>query len=195
MALTPVQTHIISEDDLIRFGSNARVEVIDGAIIEMSPVGGLHVIVVNNIYDTLKPTVKQNKLGYLFTDGLIYRLFGTGANIRGAQVPDVSFIRKANIPNNWDLHRPFPGAPDLAIEVVSPGDDAEDILRRVRKYLQAGTEQVWVFYPDEKEIHQYFRDTPDTLRVYQGDALLDADTFFPGIKLITSDLFALPDLD
>lgn len=195
MVELPAQTALISEDDLMRLGSDARVEIVDGELVYMLPVGGLHVFVVNNTYDALKPIVKEKKLGYLFTDGLIYRMFGTSESIRGARVPDVSFIRKANIPQDWDLHLPFPGAPDLAIEVISPGDDAVDVLKKVREYFSKGTEQVWLMYPDEKEVHQYFRDDPDAVRVYTGDKLIDAEVFFPGLKLVTSDLFMLPELD
>ncbi|MEO8610508.1 MAG: Uma2 family endonuclease [Chloroflexota bacterium] len=195
MVEIPVQTALISEDDLMRLGSDTRVEIVDGELVYISPVGGMHVFVVNNTYDALKPIVKEKKLGYLFTDGLIYRMFGTSEDIRGARVPDVSFIRKANIPKDWDLRRPFLGVPDLAIEVISPGDDAVDVLKKVREYFSKGTEQVWRMYPDEKEVHQYFRDDPDAVRVYTGDKLIDADAFSPGLILVMSDLFLLPDLD
>lgn len=195
MTDAPVEIKLISEDELMRLGSNAYVEVVDGELVYMTPNGGIHVFVIGNTYRELYPIVSENKLGYLFTDGLIYRLSGTSEGVRSARVPDVSFIRKANIPKDWDMNRPFPGAPDLAIEVISPGDDAEEILKKVREYFTKGTEQVWLMYPATKEVHQYFRDNPSSVRVYTGDEYIDVEAFFPGLELVTSVLFALPELD
>jgi Uma2 family endonuclease len=78
----------------------------------------------------------------------------------------VSFIRLENIPADWDLEKPHPGVPDLAVEVVSPGDSAEDVQAKVRTYLDKGAQQVWVLYPKTKEIHQFIGSQRDTFRVY-----------------------------
>ena len=109
-------------------------------------------------------------------------------------MPDVSFVRKGLLPKGWNIERPFPGAPTLAVEVVSPDDDAEDLLKRVRDYLRAGSEQVWIAYPSEREVHQHRRGA-DVVRVYtQGDDVIDTADLFPGLTLTVSAVFALPEL-
>lgn len=55
------------------------------------------------------------------------------------------------------MPRPFPKgypemAPDLAVEVVSPSDTAEDLQQKVGEYLVSGTRLVWVIYPDTKSV-------------------------------------------
>jgi Uma2 family endonuclease len=184
---------LITEAELMALDEDARVEVIDGTIIEMSPNGILHLFVGGNIYDVLKPFVTNNGLGYVFSDGLLCILDSTQRGIKGAQVPDVCFIRKGRIPADFDLSRPFQGAPDLAVEVVSPGDDGNLLLKRVRKYLEFGTEQVWVIYPEERELHQYRRGS-DMIQVYKDAGQVDAEALFPGLVLTLEAIFKLPEL-
>ncbi len=125
-------------------------------------------------------------------DGLIYLMNENTRHLRGAFVPDVSFIRHENVPANWDLSLPFPGVPDFAIEVMSPHDSAQDVQVKVRAYLDKGTEQVWVVYPLLHELHQYRRDAK-TIRVYRGDEQIDTETIFPGFILTMEMVFKLPD--
>ncbi len=176
-------------------GSDARLEVVDEALIE-KPASGLHHQFVGlNFFRPLDRHVMENDLGFVFYDGLIYLLNQEGQHLRGARVPDVSFIRKGMIPKGWNIDRPFPGAPTLAIEVVSPDDDAEDLLKRTRDYLRAGSEQVWIAYPNEREVHQHRRGA-DTVRVYTNDTdALDVADLFPGLTLTLGAIFALPELE
>ncbi|MBF6595925.1 MAG: Uma2 family endonuclease [Thermaceae bacterium] len=65
--------------------------------------------------------------------------------------PDVSFMRQERIPESgipeafWNL------APDLAVEVVSPSETADEIWEKISDYLAAGTPLVWVIYPRSKQ--------------------------------------------
>lgn len=192
MTDTSVIAAFVDEDALLALGSDARVEVVDGEIVEMSPVGGLHHFVGGNFYDLLKPFVKQNGLGFVFMDGLIFYLERDGKKVRKARVPDVSFVRKEAVPKEWNIEKPFPGAPTLAIEVVSPDDKIEDVLKKVREYLDAGSEQVWVAYPRSREVHQYLRGESQ-VRTYTGEALMDVEALFPGLVVSLKDVFALPE--
>jgi Uma2 family endonuclease len=199
MAASATGSKLITAMDLMGLGSNVWAEVVNGELIiqdrtaMMGAAGFLHVTVIDNIYDLLKPFVKAGQLGYVLTDGLTYILSGKNEQIELARLPDLSFIRKARIPTDFDPRLPFPGAPDLAVEVMSPGDSGEEVLTKVREYLQAGTEQVWVVYPTKKEVHQYRRETPETVRVYTGEDSMEADTLFPGSKLSVREFFVLLD--
>lgn len=183
----------ITLEDLMHLPADARVEVVEGEITELKPIGILHHLIVGNIYSPIDRYVLANDPGAVFFHGLMYLLHHEPSLLRGARVPDVSFIRKGNIPAGWDITKPHPGAPDLAVEVISPDDSAEDTTRRIRDYLKAGTEQVWVVYPESKVVYQYRRDQPSVVTVYQtGDAMNVAE-LFPDLAVNTRDFFILPD--
>jgi Uma2 family endonuclease len=187
------QEKFVTEAELMALDEDDSVEIIDGEIVEMAPNGILHLFVGGNVYDVVKPFVVQNGLGYVFSDGLLCILDKRQRGIKGAQVPDVCFIRKGRIPKDFDISRPFPGAPDLAVEVVSPGDDVNKLLKRVRKYLEFGTEQVWVIYPEIREVHQYRRGS-DMIQVYKDAEQMDVEALFPGLVLTLEEIFKLPEL-
>jgi len=189
-----VSQRLYTEDELMALGSDARIEVIDGEIVEKSPAGGRHHFIGGNIHDALKDFVKPKALGYVFMDGLLFLLRKEGRGIKGAQVPDVAYVRKADLPSNWNIDKPFPGVPTLAVEVMSPDDKTEEVLTQVRRYLEAGTEQVWVVYPKEQELHQYVRGLSDQVRVYQIDDALDGGDMLPGFTLKMQDVFDLPQM-
>ncbi|MBK8030609.1 MAG: Uma2 family endonuclease [Chloroflexi bacterium] len=193
MAIQAIQEKYVDEDALLRLDPDKTYEVIDGELVEMAPVGGLHHMIAGNIHDLIKLHVKVHKLGLVFMDSFIYLLSRDAEQLRGSQIPDVSYIRKQDIPADWEIRRPFPGAPTLAVEVVSPGDDPNLLLKRVRKYLEYGTHQVWVVFPDGKEVHQYRRGA-DVIRVYTGGDTMEIEDLFPGLTLTLTEIFAMPDL-
>ncbi len=187
-----MQAQRVALDVLSGLDPDKTYEVIDGDLIEMTAAGLLHQFIARNVFRKLDPFVASNVLGEVFQDGLTFYLDVEQLIIKGSQVPDVSFIRKGRIPVDWDIERPFPGAPDLAVEVVSPGDDAELLNVRVERYLQFGTEQVWVFHPRQKQIHVFSRNDPDTMKIYRVGQTLIAESLFPGLVLKIADLFVVP---
>ncbi|MFW5952234.1 MAG: Uma2 family endonuclease, partial [Gemmatimonadota bacterium] len=69
------------------------------------------------------------------------------------RAPDVSYLREDPEPYGAGADLVFPrGAPDLAVEVVSPANSAADIQRRVLEYFGAGAHEVWVLYPETRTI-------------------------------------------
>ena len=184
----------ITLDALLALGSDARVEVIDGDMVDMPAAGIVHHLVGGNIFRVIDPHVRETVLGIAFFDGLTYLMNNVGQGLKDSFVPDISYIRAENIPNDLAPHKPYPGVPDLAIEIISPGDDAEIVNRKVRTYLAKGTAQVWLGYPASRELHQYRRDLePDVVRIYRrDDEIIDAESRLPGLQLDVTTIFALP---
>ena len=185
----------ITEEMLLQLDSDTRVEVIDRLLIEvdMPAAGILHIIIINNLYDVLKPFITVHKLGFVHTDSLTYLLERDGPVIINAPVPDVAFVRAHRLTTDLDLSRPFPGPPALAVEVVSPSERTADILDKVGKYLKFGSAEVWVVYPGREELHQYRRDD-NAVRIFQREATFQPTDLFPGLEIAIADLFILPDL-
>lgn len=180
-------------DDLLRLGSDARIEVKEGEIVEMSLVGGLHNWIAKKIAWAMEAYVGQHKTGLVFTDSLLYILSGESEEVRTARVPDASFIRKEDIPAGWDFERPCPGAPTLAVEVMSPDDQFEEVVQKIHEYFGAGTAEVWVVLPRQKAVYRYRRGESQ-VQTYRETDTLDAAPLFPGLTLALLDVFKLPEL-
>jgi Uma2 family endonuclease len=193
MADLPLEKTSISLDDLL--SEDSRVEIINGEIVEMAAAGILHQIVVGNIYLPMETFNRQHEIGTVFTDGLTYLMYNDPRSLRYSFIPDVSYIRSGNLPAGFDITKPNPGAPDLAVEVVLPNDKAIDIQEKIQTYLDKGTEQVWIAYPElgSQSLHQYVQGS-STVRIYQKpEEVIDASAFFPGIEGLTiAAIFKLP---
>lgn len=180
----------ISEEELLRqLAIDKRVEVVDGKFVESDPMtaGFLHLHIIGNISDLFKPFAKKNKLGYFGSDGLTFYLHVTSAGIRTSRIPDSFFIKKENLPDKWDMSKPYDGAPDLAIEVASPGQSPDELHVRVNDYMRYGSSQVWILYPESKTVHQYT--TAKTIRIYDIEDTLQVDEFFPELVVNVGDFF------
>ena len=192
MALHDVQSiTYLSLDDLLAM-SDSRIEIIDGIMHDMSPVGVLHHLIAGNIFRILDTFVLHAGSGSVFMDGLIYLMHSETTGLRDAFVPDVSFIHVDRIPEGWQIARPFPGVPTLAVEVMSPDDKAETIEVKVQTYLSKGSEEVWVVFPEASTVNQYHRSQPDNVRRYSGSAQINTSTLFAGLDLTTDQIFELP---
>ena len=193
--MTPTHTAFMSERDLLRFAAqnrDRRFEIVGGKVVYLPETGILHGIIAGNVYDVLHRFAALHKLGHVFTSGLTFVLLRSNTGIHDTRMPDGSFIRAGRLTRDTDLDLPFPGAPDLAIEVMAPNNTADQLLARIRDYFIYGTEQVWVLYPEQRELHQHVRGEL-VIHVYTATEMFNAEPLFPGLSLSIADLFALPD--
>ena len=99
--------------------------------------------------------------------------------------PDVSVVSKERI-QATDEDSYFEGAPELAVEVVSPNDPADDLELKVRQYLKAGAKQIWVLYPKTQHLHVHMANQTLVLKC---DDILSGGEFLPGFAVKLSDFF------
>lgn len=104
--------------------------------------------------------------------------------------PDAAFVSY----ERWPKDRPMPlagnawdVAPDLAVEVVSPTDLADDLKEKVVEYFQAGVRQVWVVYPRVRLVEVY--ESTTRLHVLTSADELDGGTVLPGFRTPVAALF------
>lgn len=187
----PAKPKLLSLDDLLKLGKGT--EIINGVVIRKNASGMLHQLVSQNIYHSIDTYLNQFNFGVIFSAGLTYLMFSDTKGLKDSFVPDISFICLANILPMSDNSKPYPGIPDLAVEVISPGEEADDIQTKLRTYLAKGTEQVWLVYTTTQELHQYRRDNNPEIRIYRGSQTLDLADLFPGLELTTDQIFAIPE--
>lgn len=165
-------------------GESNRLELVSGEIIEMAPTGGQHGVITSELNYYIQDFIKKHKLGRATGAETGFVLAKDPYTVRA---PDVAFITKDRLPRPIP-ERYFPFAPDLAVEVVSPSDVAQDVRRKVIDYLQAGTRLVWVVYPETQTVDVY-RPGQD-VRVVDVQGVLQGEDVLPGFELLLGELFA-----
>ncbi len=190
MADMLVEDKLLTLDELLVMSQSQHVEIIDGELIEMGGAGILHALIGGNIFRLLDLYLQAHDIGVAMGDGAIFLMNSPAARLKDPFSPDVAFLRHENVPANWDAEQPHPGVPNLAVEIVLPGNDASSIQYKRMTYLEKGSEQVWLVYPRLHEIHVYM---PDDVMIYRGESAIDASSLFPGIApLSLSAIFKLP---
>jgi Uma2 family endonuclease len=166
-------------------GGDRRCELVDGEVIEMSPVSPAHGDVDSELTSILRPFVRERGLGrhYLNTGFYLRR------NPDLVRAPDGAFVSTERLTacpppaeGYWEA------GPDLAIEIVSPNDTADDLNDRIRDYLDAGVRMVWVLYPRRKQVHLY-SPAGDVRILFEG-GVLDGGEILPGFALPLAEFWA-----
>ena len=163
--------------------TEGKRELVRGEVVEWMPVGGIHGEVVSELLTLLRNWAKAEKHGYVATEvGYLVR-----RNPDGVRAADVSFVRQTRIPETGIPEGFWSIPPDLAVEVVSPTETAQDIWDKVSDYLEAGTPLVWVVYPRSRHVVVH---TPDGLaRTLNGSSVLQDAEVLPGFSAVVDELF------
>ena len=162
-----------------------RYELVEGEAVEVPGAGALHSLIVLLVSTLLEGFVSDNDLGLVLPDGSAYILRRYPDLLR---IPDVSFVSWDRVPEDGAPEGFWIGAPDLAIEVVSPHDRAEDIHEKVHEYLAAGTRLVWILWPKRRAVSVH---APDFNQELGPDNLLSGGDVLPGFQVQVSALFAI----
>ena len=176
----------LTADDLWRAPAGAGVcELVDGEIVEMSVPGPRHANVVARVAFRLEERARSLGAGrVLASGGFRMELPWDPERVRA---PDVAFVSAGRLEEGRLPARFLQGAPDLAVEVVSPSDTAGEIDQKVRDYLGAGCRLVWVLYPEPRTAAVYRPDR--TARLVCEGEMLDASDSLPGLELRLGELF------
>ncbi|WP_420128602.1 Uma2 family endonuclease [Longimicrobium sp.] len=161
-----------------------RRELVAGELRERSPVGERHGDSVQNINRSLDAHVHARRLGRVRPE-IGYLLESDPDTLRA---PDLSFVRADRLSAEGPAPGFYRGAPDLAIEVVSPHDRYSEVKAKVREYLGAGTAMVIVVDPDDRTVAvcRPGRAPLELTETY----VIDGEDVVPGWMLPVRDIFA-----
>lgn len=156
-------------------------EMSAGELITMPPPKSLHSRVARKVSLAIEAILQKSGFGEALQEAG-YILSHDPLTIRQ---PDVSVLSKTRI-QSADPESYFEGAPELAVEVVSPSDSAEDLELKVRQYLQSGARQVWIVYPKSKCVHVF--SGGDVIILHESQ-MLEGEDLLPGFAVKVADLF------
>jgi Uma2 family endonuclease len=129
-------THVTADELLaMPAGMGKRYELVAGELRVMSPSGWRHGSVISRLSARLATYVEQHDLGITFGAETGFKLASNPDTVRA---PDVSFIGKKNLPKREPKDGFWPGPPDLAVEVLSPGDRTGEVDEKIEAWLAAG---------------------------------------------------------
>lgn len=159
-------------------------EVSEGELITLSGPKSLHSRILRKVYKAVEAYLDKSDLGeaYPETDHVL------SLDPLTVRRPDVSFVIQQRIRETPEDDY-FMGSPELAIEVVSPSESAENLHIKIRQYLQFGAKQIWVLYPKTKTLEVHQPRVP-TATLEQSDTL-DGGDLLPGFSVKVADLFAV----
>jgi Uma2 family endonuclease len=114
-------------------------------------------------------------------------------NLQNDRRPDVAFVSYTRWAQNRRPPRvnAWPVVPELAAEVISPTDDADEVMEKVEEYFRAGVTLVWIIFPGQERVYVYT--SPTDVRVLSRGDELPGDPVLPGFRLPLADLFPPPD--
>lgn len=166
--------------------ADKHLELIEGVVYEMPPAGFEHGKRTGNFFGFVWTYVRAHDLGIVTAaeTGFLVHTDADGKNTILA--PDVGFVAKARIPVE-PIYQFARLAPDLAVEVVSPNDRADQIHAKVNRYLQYGTRMVCVVYPSTKTVEVH---TAAGARTLAENDVFDGTDVLPGFTLPIRDIFA-----
>ncbi len=180
----------VTVDDLLTLPDDGwRYEVVEGVLVRMAGSGEEATTVGGNVYFALRAFVQPRRLGVVTPADGVYKFRGAETGL----LPDVGFYIAARHALIADRTKPIPFAPDLAVEVASPSQSADDMAAKARQYFSRGTRLVWVVWPGRQEIDVWRHgnvDRPAT--ILNANDTLDGGDVVPTFTYPVAAVFADP---
>jgi Uma2 family endonuclease len=179
-------THLVTADELLGMGGDARYELWEGVLKEVSPSSVKTGLVRMRLSSTILAHVETHDLGYVTDAETGYILSSSPHTV---VAPDVGFFRPGRYPEDYPERGFYPMPPDLAVEVISPTDERADIENKQKLYARAGVPLVWWVDPEQRTIAVYRPgQAPEVL---DGSGTLDGGDVLPGFSLAVERIFAI----
>ncbi len=181
------ELQLMTADELLLMPEDGfRYELIKGELIKVSPPPGHeHGLVTMNVAGPLYEYVKSKNLGKIYAAETGFLLEQDPDTVHAA---DVTFIRLERIEHAGPVKGYWKGAPDLAVEVISPGDTVGRVEGKVAEWLDGGTGAVWIVSPKMHTVTVYRSLTE--IEVLTENDTLDGGAVVPGFQIPIVEIFA-----
>ena len=176
-------THHMTAAELIKLDDGYRHELVKGELLTMSPAGAEHGAVIMNLAGPLAVFVKRNKLGIVFGAETGFTLERDPDTVLA---PDIAFIRNQRIGALSKGYRD--GAPDLAVEVISPKESKKKIETKTASWLQFGATAVWLVNPQTRTVE--VRTITGETQILNEQDVLTGDRLVPGFSIPVAEIFS-----
>jgi Uma2 family endonuclease len=176
----------MTADDLLRMPRDGfRYELVKGELRKTAPAGHEHGRVAVRFTWRLAQYVEINNLGAVYAAETGFLISTNPDTVRA---PDVAFVSRKRLDEVGKVGGYWPAAPDLAVEVVSPGDTYSEVEEKAIGWLEAGALMVLALNPRKRSVTVYR--SLNNITILNEDAILDLNDIVPGFKVPVKDIFS-----
>jgi Uma2 family endonuclease len=180
-------THTLTLDEFLALPETEPAsEYEDGEVIQKTTPTGWHGLVQGLLLYVLTVYTRSHPVGQAGSE--VRCIFGQ--HRARAYVPDVVFV-VSGAPDRRLTDGPFEGAPDLAVEILSPDDRMPRVMRKLRFYLENGVRLVWLIDPRRRWV--LVMSAPDIARLLTEEDTLDGGDVLPEFSVPVREI--LPPLE
>ena len=181
--MSALQQTYVTADELYAMPEDGfKYELVRGELVKMPPAGFSHGEFELAVTSHLRRHVRSMRLGRVVSADTGFRLAEDHV-----LAPDGAFVLEARIPASGSPEGFFPGAPDLAVEVISPSERERHISQKVDDYLHYGCKMVVLIRPRTRQVEVH---TPNQdVQILEIDDVLNGGDAVPGWQLPIADIF------
>ena len=173
-AYVPNVPTFLTAEDLLQSHVPDHAELVRGVLVVREPPGFRHGEITVRLASALMIHVDAHNLGRVVGGDAGFKLQSDPDTVRGA---DIAFVSRERLPERSPVGFP-PLAPDLVVEVLSPGDRPGETLAKIADWFSAGTRLVWVIDPERRLARIYRQDGSESIL---GEAdVLEGEGILPG---------------
>jgi len=178
-------TQLMTAEELIKLpGGSCRYELVKGELLTMPLAGEERGVLIVNVAVPLALHVRRNDLGIVYGAETGFQIESNPDTVLG---PDIAFVSKDRLKENGISSGYRLGAPDLAVEVISPRDSSKRVEQKVQRWLAGGALTVWTVDPKTRTVKVY--QSMSSVTVLGETEVLTGGTLLPGFKLPVAEIF------
>ncbi|HEX8524390.1 MAG TPA: Uma2 family endonuclease [Tepidisphaeraceae bacterium] len=186
--MTTVDRAVVTPEALLAMSDSVNFELVDGNLVERH-MGTESSAIALAVGSVLRQYVVANRLGHAFTTDCGYQCFPDDPT--KVRKPDVSFIRTGRLPGERLPTGYTRIPPDLAVEVLSPGDLAYEVDEKIEEYLSAGVQLIWIVSPLTKtiRIHRPATSPLGPIGTVKLGQSISGEEILPGFSCLIDEFF------
>jgi len=181
-----VAKKVWTEEELQALPEDGYVhEVVNGELVVSPKNDFYHGRICMRLSTALHLHATQRRLGAVLDSST-----GFWMKNRNCRAPDISFISKTRLDRlgfKPSSRKFFPGAPDLAVEILSPNNTRREIDERLKDFFASGAQIAWVINPDLEAVEVCH--ALEKRQLLGPGGFLDGEHLLPGFRYAIADLF------
>jgi len=183
--MSATSTALMTAEELMQLPDDGfRYELINGELEKMPPPGLPHGRIAFRLSVLLGNFILDHELGEGFAPETGFKLT---SNPDTVLAPDFAFVTNERFVEVGKTDGYGAGAPDLAVEVLSPSDRPGKVKQKIARWFNFGTRQLWIVDPKRSTVAVYRSESDITM--FSGSDYLEAQDLFPGLRISLDKIF------